>query len=195
MQIIKLLRKIHTWIGICIFPWVFLVGFTGFYLNHSKAISAFVLPAPYDESQFVSWPDVKPVEQDQAVLIAQNIWPEEEIEKVRAKDYHKRPSFVVEKPSGDVIVNQATGHYFVKTRWTNTIFAPDGRELSSKIYWKTILQTLHERGWLSNRFGTFLADITSLSLMTFALSGIILWYLPRKKGIARKLRRITGRGV
>ncbi len=188
-RVLKFLRTIHAWTGIFIFPWIILIALTGFYLNHSKGILALIMPPAYDESGFADWPGAKQADQTSALALAATVWPEESAEGVVQKDYHKRPSFIVEKPSGKVIVNQATGHYFVKTSFTNKTYAPDGTLLDSKIYWGSLFKTLHTRGWAGQRFGTWISDIISLALITFSASGIFLWYFPRSRKISRLLRR------
>jgi hypothetical protein len=35
---LRLLRTVHAWMGIFLFPWVIAIGATGFYLNHAKII-------------------------------------------------------------------------------------------------------------------------------------------------------------
>lgn len=45
----------------------------------------------------------------------------------------------------------------------------------------------HRTGWLGWSLGTILADITSLALIVFGLSGMVLWYLPKHKRFKRRL--------
>lgn len=187
-RFLKVLRTFHSWIAIIVFPWVLIIGLTGFYLNHSKMILGWFEATAYDEIQFSEWPDIE-VTRFTALNVAAEIWPDERVQKVEFSDYHDRPSIIIEKASGSVIVSEATGHYFVKTRLTRKTYAPDGTELHSKIYWGSAFKTLHTRGWLSSRFGTWLVDITSISLVIFSVSGIFLWWMPRAKKFARLVRR------
>lgn len=187
-RFLKFLRTFHSWIAIIVFPWVLIMGLTGFYLNHSKMILGWFETTSYDESQFGEWPDIE-VTRFTALDVAVDIWPDERVQKVEFTDYHDRPSILIEKPSGSVIVSEATGHYFVKTYLTRKTYAPDGTELHSKIYWGSAFKILHTRGWLNSRFGTWLVDITSISLVIFSVSGIFLWWMPRAKKFARFVRR------
>ena len=166
-----------------------MIGFTGFYLNHSKAILNFIEPIGYDESLFAEWPNSVEVTRDGALSLAESIWLGEEVTKFASKSYHRRPSYIMELPSGQVIVSRSTGHYFVKYGFTRETYTPDGVLLHSKLYWGSIFKTLHTRGWLSSRFGTWIADITSFSLIFFSLTGMFLWWMPRAKKLKRMVRR------
>ncbi len=188
-KVLKTLRTSHAWLAIVVLPWILMIGLTGFYMNHSKAIINFITPAGYDESLFATWPNPVEVTRDAALGLAETIWPGEEVTKFVTKPYHDRPSYIMDLPSGQVIVSRATGHYFVKYGFTRETHAPDGTLLHSKKYWGSIFKTLHARGWLSNRFGTWIADITSFSLVFFSLSGLFLWWMPRAKKIGRMVRR------
>ena len=186
---LKFLRISHAWVAIIVLPWILMIGLTGFYLNHSRAISKLIEPTGYDESLFADWPDSVEATRDSALALAETIWPGEEVTKFVSKAYHKRPSYIMDLPSGQVIVSRATEHYFVKYGFTRETYAPDGTLLHSKMYWGSIFKTLHTRGWLSSRFGTWIADITSFSLVFFSLTGMFLWWMPRAKKIGRMVRR------
>ena len=186
---LKILRTSHAWLAIIVLPWIFMIGLTGFYLNHAKVILRFIEPVGYDETQFRDWPNSIEATRESALTLAETIWPGEEVSKFASKAYHSRPSYIMDLPSGQVIVSRATGHYFVKYGFTRETYAPDGTLLHSKKYWGSVFKTLHTRGWLNSRFGTWLADITSFSLVTFALTGMFLWWIPRAKKIGRVFRR------
>ena len=188
-KMLKILRISHAWLAILVLPWILLIGLTGFYMNHSRAIINFITPAGYDESLFSTWPSGVEITRESALVLAETIWPNEEVTKFASKPYHKRPSYIMDLPSGRVIVSRATGHYYVKYGFTRDTYAPDGTLLNSKRYWGLIFKTLHARGWLSSRFGTWIADITSLSLVFFSLTGLFLWWMPRAKKIGRMVRR------
>jgi len=191
-DLLRLLRQIHSWLGIIVVPWIIIIGFTGFYLNHSRAVLSLIEAAPYDESQFADWPGAAPVDFARALGIANSIWPEEPIEKTETGTYHDKPSFIFRKDSGRLIVTQQTGHYFVKTRYTRTTFAPDGTQLHKRIYWGRIFGQLHEDGWIGGKLGSWLADITSIAMVVFGLTGIVLWWLPRARRYGRALRLGAG---
>jgi len=191
-RFLKILRVFHSWLGIFVLPWIIIIGATGFYLNHGRAISPLLEAEKYDESLFDLWPPEQPVTREIAEQTALAIWPDEEITRVEFKPYHDRPSFQFYKESGRIIVTQPTGHYFIKTRFTRKTFAPDGTKLHSKIYWGSLFKTLHVRGWTSAKLGTWLADITSFAMVLFGITGIIMWWMPRSKRYLRKLKRRIG---
>lgn len=188
-RVLKTLRTLHAWLGILIFPWILIVGLTGFYLNHAKAVLSFIEPPAFDESTFADWPDPVIADRGSSLAMARAIWPESPPQKFTEGDYHGRPSFTIDTAAGQLIVSEATGHYFIKAGFTRKTFAPDGTKLDSKVYWSTIFKTLHVRGWLNNSVGTWIADITSIALVLFASSGIFLWWMPRAKKFARALKR------
>lgn len=191
IRVLRFLRKIHSLLGVIIFPLVLVVGLTGFYLNHSNLFYAFVGPQQIDETSFNNWPDIKPVTIASVAGLAKSIWPNAEITRIFRGDYHNRPSLNAETQKGTVIVSRDTGHYYVKTRYTRKTFDPDGTQLHSKTYWGTLFKGLHTRGWPSDRFGTLLSDLTSIALMVFALSGAIVWWVPRIRRLGRKTRPQT----
>jgi uncharacterized iron-regulated membrane protein len=187
--VLRLLRTIHGWIGVFVFPWIVIIGATGFFLNHAKPILAVLDGPKYEESRFDDWPVTGPVTRQTARAIATAIWPDEPIEKVSEKDYHGRPSFEFRKHSGRIIVTRPTGHYFVKTRYTRRTYSPDGELLHSKTYWGVIFKGLHRAGWLGRSLGTWLADITSLAMVVFGMTGAVLWWLPRSRRVWRAISR------
>ncbi len=188
-RLLKFLRVFHSWLGVLVLPWIIIIGATGFYLNHERLILPLLKSESYDESLFDLWEPEQEVNREYARSVAMGIWPEEPIEKVERGEYHDRPSYTFSKDSGLIIVTQPTGHYFIKTGFTRRTFDPDGVELHSKVYWDSLFETLHVRGWTSRRFGTWLADITSISMILFGITGIVMWWMPRSKRYMRKLKR------
>lgn len=188
-SILRLFRTIHGWLGIFILPWVIVIGATGFYLNHPKIFLSALEGPEYVESQFDQWPVAEPVTMESARAVALSVWPGEAITKETQVIYHDRQSFEFKKASGQIIVTQPTAHYFVKTNYTRRTYAPDGTLLHSKIYWGSIFKGLHRAGWLGRSLGTWLADLTSLAMVIFGMTGFILWWAPRSKRIFRSLAR------
>jgi len=189
--VVRSLRTLHAWLGIFIFPWVIVIGATGFYLNHARSIESLLDGPGYPEGRFDDWPAAGPVTAEEALHTAQSVWPDEAIQKTSEKPYHDRPSFQFEKASGVIIVTRPTGHYFVKTSYRRRTYAPDGELLHSKIYWGSLLKGLHRRGWIGGALGTWLADFTSLAMVTFGLSGAVIWWTTRSR---RLLRAVGGAG-
>ena len=191
-QILRSLRFVHAWMGIIVVPWIIVIGATGLYLNHSRAIFALLDVKPYDEASFADWPGAQPVTEQQALVVARRVWPEEPVTSTKDSAYHDMAAYIFRKPSGQVIVTKATGHYFVKTWRTRSTYAPDGTRLHRRIYWGSIFKQLHTDGWLGGSLGSWLADITSVAMVVFGLTGIFLWWMPRARRIARLFRRRQG---
>jgi len=187
--VLRLLRTLHAWLGIFIFPWVIVIGATGFYLNHPKTVLSALEGSGYAESQFDAWPDRRPVTEASARAVARSVWPTELVEAVKEVTYHDRSAIEVSMPSGKVIVTRPTGHYFVKTSLTRRTYTPEGTLLDSKIYWGAVFKRLHVRGWFDSSLGTLLADLTSLAMVVFGLSGVVLWWMPRSRRLLRLLSR------
>lgn len=189
-KLLKTFRVAHGWLGLFVFPWILVIGLTGIYQNHSKLVLGWIGSSNYDESQFADWTRDQPMTLAEAGAIAHTVWPEEGIREFTNEPYHDMASYIFRKESGRIIVTKATGHYYVKTSLTNRLYNPDGVELHKKIYWGSVFNWLHERGWLSNRFGTWLADITAGSMAVFALTGLFMFFLPRTKKIARRVKKL-----
>jgi len=189
--LLKALRTAHGWLGLFVFPWILVIGLTGLYQNHSKLVLGWIGSSDYDVSRFAEWPQRQPLTLPDALAVAKSVWPEENIGDLVREPYHGLESYVFEKESGKVIVTLATGHYYVKTSLTNRLFNPDGVEIYKKIYWGSVFSWLHERGWLSNRFGTWLADITAGAMAIFSLTGLFMFFLPRSKKIARFAKKLA----
>jgi len=187
-KLLKFFRVTHGWLGVIVFPWIFAIGITGLYLNHSKLVLGWIGSSEYDESQFFDWPE-QDITVAHALAIANTYWPEEDVLGMKDEPYHGFDSFTFKKDSGRIIVTQDTGHYFVKTNLTRRTFAPDGTLLHKKIYWSSVFKWLHVRGWLNSDLGTWLADITAVAMVFFSLSGLWLFFAPRLKKIARALKK------
>ena len=190
-RLTRVLRTLHAWLGIFIFPWVIVIGATGFYLNHENLVLSLLATSNYDETQFDAWPAGPPVTEAAARDIAQRVWPGEDIRLTEEVGYHNRPTFQFTMESGRVIVTRPTGHYFVKTGFLRRTYAPDGSLLHSKVYWGSLFKRLHVTGWVDSRLGTWLADMTSIAMVLFGLTGVVLWWTPR----SRRILRLLGLGV
>lgn len=188
-RILRLLRTLHSWLGIFIFPWVIVIGATGFYLNHSDLVLSVLQGPAYDESVFDDWPSEPGITEEGARETAMRVWPGEAIRRSDTVNYHNRRSFEFVKDSGRVIVSHPTGHYFVKTSFFRRTYAPDGQLLHVKVYWGSMFKRLHVRGWFDSSLGTWLADLTSIAMVVFGFSGLVLWTAPRLRRVRRAVSR------
>ena len=187
----RTIRTLHSWMGFLILPWIVIYGFTGFYLNHSKTINQFLAASPYDESQFTLKPEPEWLTIEEAKQRANQFWPKEEITKAKAVEYHGFVSLNFTKPSGNVIVSVKTGHFYKKTRLYRYTYDASGVLVDRKFYWSYLFKYFHEVGWIDNRFGVWFADITAIALITFGISGLILFAMPRYPKMIRVIKKLV----
>jgi hypothetical protein len=188
----RLLKTLHGWLGVIVLPWVIIIGLTGLFLNHERLALGWLEGAAYDETQFDRWSDPHPLTAAEARALAERVLPGETLTLASDTAYHDRKAAIFDAEATQVIVALATGHYWIKTDFRRTTHAPDGTLLETKTYWGAIFKRLHVRGWLSNQFGTWAADITAAAMVMFGLSGIILFLMPR---IRRRQNRRRMRGA
>lgn len=192
---LRIVRTAHGWLGIIVLPWVLSMGFTGLYMNHSGLVLAIFQQAEFSEDLLEELRPPSPVTRDSARILAASIWPKEPIQKIWREDYHGRPSFFAETAKGWLIQSIPTGHHYVKTRYTRRTFTAKEGLVHSKIYWGSIFEDLHETGWLGGGLGTWLADLFSVALILFGLTGSLMWSMPRIRRLllAREERAAEGR--
>lgn len=184
----RLLKTIHSWLGVIVLPWVLIIGLTGLFLNHEGLVMGFLSSGGYDEEQFDVWPDPRPKSPDSARVLAETLFPGQPILVDAETSYHDRDAAIFNVGDSQLIVALKTGHYWVKTDFRRVTYAPDGQVLETKTYWQSIFKRLHVRGWLTNRFGTWAADITAAAMVIFGLTGIILFLLPRLRRLKNRRR-------
>lgn len=184
----RLLKTLHGWLGVIVLPWVIIIGLTGLFLNHQGLVTGWLEGEAYDEAQFDSWPDAQPVSVATAQTLAESLFPGKTVTRNGDTTYHKRDVASFDAGDAQIIVALTTGHYWIKTATSRVTHAPDGTVLETRTYWENIFKRLHERGWLSRTFGTWLADITAAAMVVFGLSGIVLFLLPRLRRRQNRLR-------
>lgn len=189
MQLFRLLRTVHGWLGVLMLPWIVTIGFTGFYLNHPKAVLAFAGEDTLDAKAFPPLPASVVVDEAYALAVVARYWPQDTATAIEDGAYHGMPSYLIDTTDRQVIVAKPSGYIFAKTDYTRRTYAPDGKLVDTKYYWKRIFKEFHVRGWLGKAAGTFLADAASLALMAFGLSGLYMWSWPRLKRLTASLRR------
>lgn len=189
----RLLKTIHGWLGVIVLPWVVIIGLTGLFLNHERLVLGVLDGGGYDESLFDSWPEPRPMTPDSARALAESLYPGASLTQDADTSYHGRAAAIFDTGEAEVIVALKTGHYWIKTANSRVTHAPDGTVLETRTYWEGIFKRLHERGWLTGTFGTWLADITAASMVVFGISGIILFLMPRvRRWQNRRRMRQTG---
>jgi len=186
-EFLRIVRSVHGWVGILILPWVIIMGLTGIYMNHSKAVLSLFPSQKYSESQFDDFHPLVPITETTALELASAVWPDQPVKKIWQKNYSGRPSYLVRKKGGLIVLSIPTGHHYIKTRYYRWTFSPDGQLLHHKLYWGRVFKDLHQTGWLGGALGTFWADMVSIALIVFGLTGGTMWLMPR----FRRWRRLN----
>ena len=172
----RLLRTLHSWLGVLILPWVILAGFTGLYLNHEDLVLSVLPDGDVGAPAFVDGGTV----QDEAsarALAEARFGP---VEGGESKEFEGREALSFKAKDGsEVLVDMDTGHLWQVSRYVVTLYAPNGTVLAHDLQRGRILTSLHERGWVGGALGTWLADFTACALMVLGLLGLFLLFAPR----------------
>ena len=186
-MVLKYVRTMHSYFGLIALPWVIFFGVTGFYLNHPNIVLSLLPRSEYNETELRAKLLDTQLTPQQAADIARKYWPDSTMKSVQRLTYHEFNSIKFEREAGSIIVALDTGHYYTKTAIKRVTYSPEGQILNRKVYWKNLFGTFHRTGWVGWGLGTALADITSIALIIFGFSGLILWYLPKHKRIKRQI--------
>lgn len=184
----RLLRTLHSWLGVLILPWIIIAGFTGLYMNHEDLVLSVLPDGNVGASVFVDGGTV----QDEAsarTLAEARFGP---VEGGKSKKFEGRKALSFKTKDGsEVLVDLETGHLWQVGRYLVTLYAPDGTVLAHDLRRGRILTSLHERGWVGSALGTWLADITAGALMVFGLSGLYLFFAPRLRRMKNRRARLA----
>ena len=188
MSLERLLRTVHTWLGVLILPWVIMAGLTGLYMNHESLVLSIFPDGDVGASQF--GPGGAAQTEDSARVLAEGLFGA--LGPARFKDYEGRGVVAFkEAEGGSVMVDLATGHVWADDRYVVTLYAPTGEVLASDRRWGRTLLSLHRRGWVGTGLGTWLADITASALMVFGASGLFLFAAPRLRRWKNRRARLS----
>jgi hypothetical protein len=178
-RFLRICRTIHSWLGALVMPWVLIIGFTGFYLNHSQLVLGAIGYSELAESDLAGASEFE-VTQDLAQQIGASVWPDERVLGSGFIKYRGGKALALKKDSGLIIIpGPQTNHYFVSTTLTEKTYTIDGRLVHQQYNLKPLLKSLHERGWVDKGLGTWLADIVAGAMVFFSLSGMIMWSVPK----------------
>ncbi len=186
MKLMQLLKSIHGWLGVLLLPWVVVIGLTGFYLNHGRLVDAYLPSQEIDENSFAQL--ATPLDEPGAITVAQKYITDGSLNEYDVTDYHDRPAIIFKLSRRDeFIVDVNSGYSFHKTGYRRVTRDQSGAVIDTKIYWGGLFKQLHTDGWFSSALGTWLADIVSICMAVFGLSGLYLFLWPRLR--RRSLRR------
>lgn len=201
MSFERLVKTIHSWLGVLILPWVVAIGFTGLYMNHSDLILSVFPTEHYDTGGFDASPLARLQDEDSAVAFAATLAPGADIVLDDEEDWFRdRHVYTFDAGAFDVVVDRATGFGWTNSRYVTRTYAPDGERLHTRIRWSRVLSSIHERGWVGTALGTWLADITAGALVIFGLSGLVLFVMPRlrrmknRRAKAAVMKQVAARG-
>jgi hypothetical protein len=187
-RFLRICRTVHSWLGALVMPWVLIIGFTGFYLNHSQLVLRAIGYHELAESDLAGASEAE-VTQELAQQIATAVWPDELVLESGFIKYRGGRALALKKDSGLIIIpGPQTNHYFVSTTFSERTYTLDGKLVHQQYNLKPILKSLHERGWVGKSLGTWLADIVAGAMVFFSLSGLIMWSVPRIRKVRVLLR-------
>lgn len=184
----RLLRTVHSWLGVLILPWIIMAGLTGLYMNHESLVLSVFPDGDVSASQFGPGGTTKT--ETSARVLAEGMFGA--LGSARFKDYEgRRVVAFKDATGGSVMVDLATGHVWADDRYFVTLYAPTGEVLASDRHWGRTLLSLHRRGWVGTGLGTWLADITASALMVFGASGLFLFAAPRLRRWKNRRARLA----
>jgi uncharacterized iron-regulated membrane protein len=187
---LRVCRIVHSWLGIIVFPFVIVIAFTGFYLNHPQVFHRIL---QYEGMSISSLDNLDSVQLNAALLnaVVSKHWPDEGVREQKKTRYRGQQMLSVEKPSGTILFPLSrSSYYFVRIGFREVLYSYDGRVVVDRVPFDLIFRHLHERGWTSTRFGTLFADTVALAMMFFGLTGLIMWSAPKIGRVYRALNRV-----
>jgi hypothetical protein len=189
----RLLRNLHTWLGVMILPWVIIAGVTGLYMNHSSLILS-VFPVGDTEEPLLRAPDL-PQTEDSAAKIVQAMYPNTRFDDMGGRSQNGRKGYVFAATDFEAVVDQATGYVAVKSRYFKHLYTPTGQRVASRPYWSKILSRLHQDGWVGGALGSWPADIVAAALVIFGSSGLYLFTAPRLRRAKNRRARLRAQNA
>jgi uncharacterized iron-regulated membrane protein len=188
MPIERLLKSLHSWLGVLVLPWVIVAGLTGLYMNHEELVLSVFPDRDLGADRFRSGGTAQT--EASARALAEGLFGA--VGPVRDKTYEGRPTFSFKQGDRvEVLVDRATGHLWYASGYAVTLYAPDGQVLAQRLRWGRVLSSLHRRGWVGGDLGTWLADITAVALMVFGSSGLVLFFAPRVRRWKNRRARLA----
>ncbi len=184
----RLMRSLHTWLGVMILPWVIIAGVTGLYMNHSSLILS-IFPAS-DVSGPILRAPAAPQTEDTAAQIVQALYPDTAFDPMGGTKQNGRKGYVFAAKDLEAMVDQDTGYVYVKSRYFLSLYSNTGDRIATKPYWSKILSRLHRDGWVGGALGSWPADIVAAALVIFGSTGLYLFTAPRLRRAKNRRARL-----
>lgn len=187
MSLERLLRTLHGWLGLLVLPWIILAGLTGLFENHGQLFLR-MLPQSVFTAEMLQGLPPKPVDALAVQTLALRLGLPQSQPPVATRVL-SRPGFKVSAGTTTLVVDGATGAYWLEVPYVSTLYTADGAKIASRIRWARVMVSWHRAGWLGTGLGTWPADITAAAMMVFGVSGIYLFLAPRLRRMRNRRAR------
>ncbi len=188
----RTLRTIHGWLGALILPWIFMAGMTGYYMNHEKFVMSFFPEKTATSGElFLTVRGAGPVSLSDSKKIASDFdlgmkYAPNDTKKFRGTSIYRFKA----GSHNTIYVDKSSGGYWHLKRYKIIAYDRMGAQLGSELRWGRIFNSIHERGFVGESLGRWLADMTAIALMIFSASGIFIFVSPRmRRAKNRRARR------
>ncbi len=201
------LRNWHSQAGMIAAAFLFVVGFTGIFLNHKPFFLGLAGLEPgremakdkpgkagkkssgeKTELRLASALNGQPVSFERAVAMAQERWGNERIEKIELKEERGELSYRIKQKDGpELIISAADGEVIEKGHYEKLGRpGPDGKAARS-FDWGKLALDLHT-GKIVGEAGKVAMSLAGFIMLTLTATGIYLWAVPkwRKRQAARQ---------
>ena len=195
-RLLNLMRTVHAWLGIALFPLALIAGFTGFYLNHGKLFAPLFKNSGFSEAYAGASKRAARgtmLGLDEVLAMARTHWGEGAVERTKLKQTKGGLRYYVYRAGSKDYMRVLTrsGVQDVRSSYTRTWYGYRGERFYTHYYWRDLWYNLHVGGYWG-KFGKLLVDIISIALLVFALSGAYLWgalrwrrWRSRRQNVAR----------
>jgi len=172
---VGLSRFLHRMLGIIVLPWILLMGVSGFYLNHPDLIDAYLPNQGAPLTLLDQSANRRAANLTAGRAIALRVFGTSGFKLSNNQAYRERAVWRFTGSDGrQVMVDKSSGFFWIDSGGTVVTYDPDGTEVGRKVDYQVKVRQWHALGWISPRFGSWLADITAISMVLFGLTGIFL---------------------
>lgn len=166
----RLYRRLHRWVAVPLFVFMFIIGLTGVLLGWKKQVE-FTPPTQRGTSSDASkWIGFDEVQRIASTYVADSLHADPAIDRIDVRPVKGVAKVKFETHYHEVQIDLTTGEILsVKKRWNDFI---------EQVHDGTIIDRL--LGTNGDPVKTTYTSITSLGLMLLSLSGFFLWLNPKR---------------